>query len=145
MAREPDGGPNTLDVQVGLNLRRLRKRRKLSQEQLAKSLGITFQQIQKYERGTNRISASMLIMAARSLEVNAADLLPDDDAPPLPRSAELLTSLRGGEEVLQAYAAIKSTALRRAVLKLMKDVAGSQNDHAATVLDPAELATGPMG
>ena len=118
-------------MQVGLNLRRLRKARKLTQEQLAKALGITFQQIQKYERGTNRISASMLIMAARALHASANDLLPADDAPPLPKSAELLTSMRGAEEVLLTYAAIESTDLRGAVLKLMRDIVASQQSRGA--------------
>ncbi|MHB8285507.1 MAG: helix-turn-helix domain-containing protein, partial [Caulobacteraceae bacterium] len=47
-------GPDPIDIAVGLRLRTLRKSKGMSQEQLGKALGITFQQIQKYERGTNR-------------------------------------------------------------------------------------------
>ncbi len=61
--------PNYVDIYVGTRLRMRRKLLDLSQEHLANSLGITFQQVQKYERGTNRISASKLYIAARTLGV----------------------------------------------------------------------------
>ena len=67
--RADTNGPDPIDVAVGLRLRTLRKSRGMSQEQLGRALGITFQQIQKYERGTNRISASMLVKSARALSV----------------------------------------------------------------------------
>ena len=56
-----------VDSHVGARLRMLRRSAKLSQTELATSLGITFQQIQKYERGSNRISASKLFDAAQLL------------------------------------------------------------------------------
>ena len=49
-------GPDPIDVAVGIRLRSLRKQRGMSQETLARALNLTFQQIQKYEKGTNRIS-----------------------------------------------------------------------------------------
>ena len=58
-----------LEVLIGRNLRRARERRKLSQTKLGDAFGITFQQIQKYESGKNRISASLLFRAARVLNV----------------------------------------------------------------------------
>ena len=58
-----------VDEHVGARLRSLRKAAKLSQTELATSLGITFQQVQKYERGANRISASKLYDAAQLLHV----------------------------------------------------------------------------
>ena len=61
--------PNPIDVHVGGRLRMRRLAVGLSQERLAKSIGITFQQIQKYERGTNRIVASRLHDLARVLDV----------------------------------------------------------------------------
>ena len=112
-------GPDPVDVEVGLTIRRLRKERGLSQEGLGKALGITFQQIQKYERGTNRISASMMVKAAKALDVQPADLLPRTDAAPLPPSAQLL-GVRGAEELLKGYAAIKSPRHRKAVLTLVR-------------------------
>lgn len=61
------GGPDPIDVHVGLRIRSRRMRFGLSQTALAENVGITFQQIQKYERGTNRVSASMLFRIARFL------------------------------------------------------------------------------
>ena len=112
-------GPDPIDVEVGINLRRIRKQRGVSQSEMGRSLGITFQQIQKYEKGTNRISASMLVRAAKAMGVQPADLLPTTDARPLPPSASLL-SLRGAEDLLEGFAAIKSSRHPRAVLTLVK-------------------------
>jgi transcriptional regulator with XRE-family HTH domain len=61
--------PNPVDVHVGLQVRLRRKELKISQEKLAEALGLTFQQVQKYERGANRISASKLYEIARALQV----------------------------------------------------------------------------
>ena len=62
--------PNVIDKYVGLRVRGRRKELKLSQEALAARLGLTFQQIQKYERGTNRISAGRLHELARALDAS---------------------------------------------------------------------------
>ncbi len=112
-------GPDPVDVEVGITIRRLRKERGVSQSELGKSLGISFQQIQKYELGTNRISASMLVKAAKAIGVQPSDLLPRTDAKLLPPSASLL-GVRGAEELLQGFAAIKSPRHRRAVLTLVR-------------------------
>src|SRR5271170_2236566 len=64
---DPERSPNPIDVHVGLQVRLRRKELKISQEKLAESLGLTFQQVQKYERGANRISASKLYEIARAL------------------------------------------------------------------------------
>ena len=113
------GGPDPIDVEIGLAIRRLRKQRAMSQEAVGDAVGVTFQQLQKYERGTNRISASTLVKTAAVLGVQAADLLPQTEAPRLPPSAQLLTSVRGAEELLKGYAAIKSARQRRVVMSLV--------------------------
>jgi transcriptional regulator with XRE-family HTH domain len=71
MQDKPDQerSPNPIDVHVGLQVRLRRKELKISQEKLAEALGLTFQQVQKYERGANRISASKLYEIARALHV----------------------------------------------------------------------------
>lgn len=63
------------DVQAGLNLRAWRKNRGMSQTALGERLGITYQQIQKYEKGTNRLSVSRLADAAEALNVPLSTLL----------------------------------------------------------------------
>lgn len=60
--------PNPVDLHVGARIRMRRKILGVSQERLAEDLGLTFQQIQKYERGANRVSASKLYEIARSLQ-----------------------------------------------------------------------------
>ena len=60
--------PNPVDTHVGRQIRTRRKILNISQEHLAKDLGLTFQQVQKYERGSNRVSASKLYEVARTLQ-----------------------------------------------------------------------------
>ena len=117
-------GPDQIDVEVGVNLRRLRLLRNHSQSALADALGVTFQQIQKYERGTNRVSASMLVKAARFLKVPAADLLPPDDAvEPAPDFVHRVALVPGAAEVLNTYCAMKRQPLRRALLQFIRVMA----------------------
>src|SRR5437868_11330723 len=63
-----DRAPNPIDRHVGLRIRMRRKELGLSQEKLAESIGLTFQQVQKYERAANRVSASKLWEMARALD-----------------------------------------------------------------------------
>jgi transcriptional regulator with XRE-family HTH domain len=65
---------NPVDTSVGERIRLLRRRKKMSQQVLAKELGVTFQQVQKYENGKNRVGASRLQMVATALDVPIAEL-----------------------------------------------------------------------
>lgn len=67
--RGEDGQPNPVDIHVGQRLRLRRTLLGMSQEKLGKEIGLTFQQVQKYERGANRIGASRLFDCARVLDV----------------------------------------------------------------------------
>jgi len=71
---------NPIDVHVGKMVRARRKALGMSQTELAETLGITFQQVQKYERGSNRISASKLYEAARTLKVEISTFFEGLDA-----------------------------------------------------------------
>ena len=71
MARRPEAIADPIDIGVGARIRLLRKVRGLSQQALAEAAGVTFQQIQKYERGANRVSASMLARIAGALDTPA--------------------------------------------------------------------------
>ncbi|CAN7298297.1 helix-turn-helix transcriptional regulator [Agrobacterium tumefaciens] len=66
--------PAIADIQVGANIRQIRVQHKMSQETLAGHLSITFQQVQKYEKGTNRVSASRLVEIARVFGVSMETL-----------------------------------------------------------------------
>lgn len=90
--------PNPIDVHVGLQVRIRRKELKISQEKLAETLGLTFQQVQKYERGANRISASKLYEIARTLRVPIGWFFEGLTDPSVGRSED------GGDELGQAFA-----------------------------------------
>ena len=64
---ENERSPNIVDLHVGMRVRLRRRAVNISQERLAEALGLTFQQVQKYERGLNRVSASKLYDIARTL------------------------------------------------------------------------------
>lgn len=74
--------PDPVDRLVGERLRAFRLAREMSQTDLGAAMGLSFQQIQKYERGTNRISASMLVRASKALKAPVASFFPPDDLDP---------------------------------------------------------------
>jgi transcriptional regulator with XRE-family HTH domain len=73
--RQANRKPDPVDVAVGWNIRQLRQNAGISLERMAGQLDLSFQQLQRYETGTSRISTSMLIRIAQVLEVSAAQLL----------------------------------------------------------------------
>lgn len=93
---------NAIDVQIGRNIARRRKSMGLSQTALADACGISFQQVQKYEVGTNRVACSRLYVIARTLEIAPADLMPspeweaapDTTGPALERLTGLLAQIK---------------------------------------------------
>ena len=74
--------PDPIDIIVGNNIRSRRKMLKISQSELASHLGVTFQQVQKYERGTNRVSASKLWYTAEKLDCTVMDFFDGAEAMP---------------------------------------------------------------
>ena len=72
--------PDPVDVQVGSRIRLLRQGAQMSQTDLAEQLGVTFQQVQKYEKGMNRVGAGRLTKIAAALGVPVSELLGDDGA-----------------------------------------------------------------
>ncbi len=66
--------PNAYDVMAGKNLRRIREVAGITQMQLGEALGISFQQIQKYEKGTNRLSVSRIVEACAFLNCTVGDI-----------------------------------------------------------------------
>lgn len=87
-AKRNTGAPDPIDITVGNRIRVRRKWLSLSQSDLAAALGLTFQQIQKYERGANRVSASTLVRTAKVLDTTVAALVGEEARGP--QSDELL-------------------------------------------------------
>jgi transcriptional regulator with XRE-family HTH domain len=123
-------GPNTLDIALGLQIRQRRRLLGVSQTALADAVGLTFQQIQKYERGFNRVSFSRLVEIAHALDCRVVDLIADldDETAPSPLFRQDTAHLRvgGAPELLSAYGAA-TPALRRVVLKLCVELAKDQH------------------
>jgi transcriptional regulator with XRE-family HTH domain len=117
-------GPDPIDVAVGARIRIRRRWLGLSQTQLANALGITFQQVQKYERGANRVSASMLVKIAVKLETNVAALVGEDGSAPVEAIIYAQLSTPGATELLAAFARISDGDSRRALLTLTQALGG---------------------
>eukprot|EP01037_Dinobryon_pediforme_P017418 gene17418-17609_t len=111
-----------LDVALGRNIRIRRKSLGLSQSALASAVGLTFQQVQKYESGANRVSFSKLVEISKALNCRIAYLiegLEDGEAPgPVLEGENDLLSTTGAVELLQLYAKINGPRLRRALISV---------------------------
>lgn len=130
-----ESGPHPVDIHVGKRLRQKRTILGMSQEALGNAIGVTFQQIQKYERGANRMGSSRLFEFAKILGVpvsfffedydkaSGSSLIPgmaEGDAPGFEH--EQLSS-RETLEMMRAYYKIKSPVVRKRVFELVKSVA----------------------
>ena len=126
--------PNPVDRHVGARLRMRRMMLPMSQEKLGGALGLTFQQIQKYEKGTNRIGASRLQQISQILQVpvsfffegapnvNARSHGAQDAPSPAYVSDFLATS--EGLALTEAFTRIKGPKLRRRIVDLVEEIAG---------------------
>jgi transcriptional regulator with XRE-family HTH domain len=112
--------PDAVDVTVGINLRIWRIARGLSQADLAKRLGITFQQVQKYEIGHNRISTGRLAKAAVILRVPMSALFHGADAED---PTQALLADNRAFRLAQAFATLKNTNLRLRLVALVENIA----------------------
>ena len=124
--------PNPVDKYVGSRIRMRRIMVGMSQEKLGDSLGLTFQQIQKYEKGTNRVGASRLQQIAEILKVPVSFLFEggpggtiasgfSDAASPTYVSDFLATS--EGLALIRAFTRIQDTKLRRSIVDLVEQIA----------------------
>ena len=131
--------PNPIDIYVGSRVRLRRMMLSMSQEKLGEHLGITFQQIQKYEKGTNRIGASRLQHIATVLEVPVSFFF--EDAPGTPQEAAGLAESRPenyvidflssseGLQLNRAFVQIKDQKVRRKIVELVREIAGESSEN----------------
>ncbi|MFY8163942.1 MAG: helix-turn-helix domain-containing protein [Brevundimonas sp.] len=121
-------GPDPIDVTVGAAIRFRRKEIDQSQSALAEALGVTFQQVQKYERGTNRISASMLVRAANAQGKDPGyyfnDVSKSNGALPDQPEAIAFREFHASEQGLSLSSAVSKLTpdVRRVVLSLARDL-----------------------
>src|SRR5882762_1272398 len=128
--------PNPIDKHVGSRVRMRRMMLGMSQEKLGDSLDLTFQQVQKYEKGTNRIGASRLQHISHILQVPVAFLF--EGAPHLPGQPKGLgeapspayvsdfLATRDGLALTKAFMRIKESKLRRCVVNLVEEIVSDE-------------------
>ena len=112
VSRNPRHG--ALDALLGERIRRRRRELGLSQSALGGRLGITFQQVQKYENGTNRVSATMLVKLSDALALPVVELLQEIDPAATPADPDAQNA-----QLLTAFARIQSAEMRTAILTLV--------------------------
>jgi transcriptional regulator with XRE-family HTH domain len=121
--------PDSVDKAVGRNVRLHRMAAKLSQHELGRKIGVTFQQVQKYEKGTNRIGASRLNRISEVLDVPIPTLFDGVSAASTTRNtplSELLAKPRSFR-LARAFSAISDADLQRCLVELIEHIA-SQRD-----------------
>jgi transcriptional regulator with XRE-family HTH domain len=120
----PKTSSHSIDKAIGARLKMYRQRANISQTALGKHLGVSFQQVQKYENGTNRISAATLIRISRFLNVTISELMVLDsqkssnsgsskDLARFAKSSE-------GRSLIHGFMAIGDPLLRRHIVSLVK-------------------------
>ncbi|MFN3837329.1 MAG: helix-turn-helix domain-containing protein [Brevundimonas sp.] len=110
-----------VDIAIGGRIRARREELRITQAQLAAGAGVTFQQIQKYERGVNRVSAARLLQIASVLKSTGAALLGELETA---EGDELALAAPGVAELLAAFRAIQDPAQRDALLVVAKGLRG---------------------
>jgi len=116
------GGGNPIDLLVGSRIRMFRKGRKMSQAQLGKKLGVTFQQVQKYENGKNRVGASRLQMISTALDVPVGQLF-TDGAGTSRTSAKPLAFDPQALRLAEAFTRLNDKELRNSILDMVEAMA----------------------
>jgi transcriptional regulator with XRE-family HTH domain len=124
--------PNPIDVYVGSRIRMRRMMIGMSQEKLGDALGLTFQQVQKYEKGTNRVGASRLQQISNALGVSPAFFFEEvsntsrerrsDAANPAPNFVSDFLATSDGLALVKAFARITSAKVRRSIVELVEQI-----------------------
>jgi transcriptional regulator with XRE-family HTH domain len=131
---------DSTDIAVGQRIRVERLGRRMSQTELAEKIGVSFQQVQKYEKGTNRVGAGRLARIAEVLgiparaffESNPSATVKDEDSKTSPFD---MLAEPGAVRVLRAYTQLPKGLLRRSVLDLLEKIAGCEQSGDTSVPD----------
>jgi transcriptional regulator with XRE-family HTH domain len=128
--------PNPIDKHVGSRVRLRRMMLSMSQEKLGTALGLTFQQVQKYEKGTNRIGASRLQQMSQILQVPVSFFFEGAPGPsaspdgvadaPSPAYVSDFLATSEGLALTKAFSRIKDVKLRRRIVDLVEEIAAER-------------------
>ena len=133
--------PHPIDVQVGQRIASLRQQREFNQSQLGAAVGVTFQQVQKYEKGVNRVSASKLALIADFLSVEVQGLFPPREDRQLGRAAEpsaidRLGATGSGRELASLFVSMPRDR-QLSLLSVARAIAGPSASELARELEAA--------
>ena len=129
--------PDPIDVHLGRQVRLVRNTRKMTQEQLGDALGITFQQVQKYEKGTNRIGGSRLWSLSQILDVCPSFFFDGLGAEPTTETETMQAALavasfastREGTRLIRGFQAVGCLETRKALVDLIDTIARQGADN----------------
>lgn len=137
-----------IDVHVGRRVRLRRRELGVSQQRLAEGLGLTFQQVQKYERGANRISASKLYEIGRLLSVPIGWFFEGLDDPASPNTDEYTSAWSkvveemmaepNGQALAEAFLRIRRRSVKRGLADLAREIAANEPQEEAKPASAAE-------
>ncbi|WP_438852744.1 helix-turn-helix domain-containing protein [Brevundimonas nasdae] len=119
------------DLAIGARIRNRREALRITQAQLAAGSAVTFQQIQKYERGVNRVSAARLLQIAAVLKTTGADLLGELET----GADDLALATPGAVALLTAFRRIEDGETRDAVLSIVQTLAAAGSSVASLPFD----------
>ena len=114
------------DLYIGEKIRGYRNQRGISQDELGSALGVSFQQVQKYEKGVNRVSGARLLQLAGVFECDITDLLPERDGKKTKKlsNVDRVIATRDGNKLVNYFVTIKNETMRAAVVTLAMQFAG---------------------
>ena len=124
MALDDAAGPDPVDIAIGARMRLRRKSMGISQGALADQIGVSFQQVQKYERGANRVSGSTLVAVAAALDTTVGWLVGEEGA--ISDAADDIVqalAVSGAVDLLEAFVDIPRASARTALVALAREMA----------------------
>jgi len=137
--RTPDGSPNPIDIHIGSRIKKQRRNCGLTQKELSNCIGITFQQLQKYEKAESRISASRMWYISRALNVpidffyeDMNENLVEESLALYPQCPKVYTGSNANKidaetsELITAFCRIRRKAIAQQLLNLIKSIAGQE-------------------
>lgn len=114
------GRANAIDIIIGQQLRMKRIEKNLSQEELGQAIGVTFQQIQKYEKGANRLSASRLFIAAYALDSNPSDFFKNKNGDYFLDIIKDTGKMNEFTEIMHLFENIEDTSAKKKILEILE-------------------------
>lgn len=127
--------PHHVDIQVGTRIRQARVMRGMSQSGLGEQIGVTFQQLQKYEKGTNRVSASKLVAISEALSLEPSyfvEGLKKPEAEAVGPEQEWQFS-KQGRDLVEAFYQIKDQEVRKRIVSLVRQLASTGHSEEGDV------------